>query len=132
LDSPTNRNDSDASWFWDVISEHDSRNIGRHTNLTEQNLIVKLDVGRAIADLPTDLRRICLLLVVLDRSDHVATVSGVSRATLHRRMRTIRAAFVEAGLCDYVRRTPAKRAQERPQTDPKAAQLTHNLPSMRD
>jgi DNA-directed RNA polymerase specialized sigma24 family protein len=101
LDSPINKNDAGASEFADLISDHACRGRAAGSlNWTEQSLVVKLDVERAVASLPPDLRRICLLLVVLDRIAHVAAVAGISRATLHRRMRVIRAAFVHARLSE--------------------------------
>jgi RNA polymerase sigma factor (sigma-70 family) len=114
LDSPINRNDSEASEFRDVISQHDCRGrMGRSLNRTEQRLIVKLDVERAIAALPPHLRQICQLLVVFDRIAQVAAVAGVSRATLHRRMRVIRVVFAQMRLSDYFPKSSARQVEGR-------------------
>jgi DNA-directed RNA polymerase specialized sigma24 family protein len=59
----------------------------------EQGMLQRLDVVRAIATLPPDLRRICHLLMVLDHAGQVGSVVGISRATLYRRLQEIRAAF---------------------------------------
>lgn len=59
----------------------------------EQRMSQRLDVARAIAKLPPDLRRICHLLMVLDDVAQVGSVVGISRATLYRRFQEIRAAF---------------------------------------
>lgn len=109
LDSPTYKNDAGASGFADVISDDACRSrTARSLNVPEQSMALKIDVDRAIASLRPELRRICFLLVVLDRVAQVANVAGVSRATLHRRMRMIRSAFVEMHISDYVPGTGAK------------------------
>jgi DNA-directed RNA polymerase specialized sigma24 family protein len=61
----------------------------------------RVDVVKAIKALPARLRQVCLLLMVVDRIAQVATIVGISRATLQRRIQLIRKAFTEARLSDY-------------------------------
>lgn len=61
------------------------------------DLSVRLDVERVVATLPQDLQRICQLLMVLDRLAEVAKAAGISRATLYRRVCTVRVVFEQAG-----------------------------------
>jgi RNA polymerase sigma factor (sigma-70 family) len=84
------------------VDDYHSR-MGPNPRPVEQSLGIKHDVQRAIDALPPELRRICCLLMVLDRIAQVATAAGISRATLHRRMRTIQDAFSCARLHDYIR-----------------------------
>lgn len=102
LSAPIDNNNLNRSTLADVISENDYHNrMGRSSKPVEQILHLKLDVNRAIAALPDSLRRICRLLMVLDHVAQVGAAVGISRATLHRRIRIIRAAFARFPLSDY-------------------------------
>jgi RNA polymerase sigma factor (sigma-70 family) len=70
----------------------------------DQTLHFELDIARAIDALPADLGRICRLVMALDGLAQVASAIGVSRATLHRRVLVIRAAFSDTSLPNYFHR----------------------------
>jgi RNA polymerase sigma factor (sigma-70 family) len=76
----------------------------------ERRLILRCDVNRIIASLSVELQQICRLLIAVERVAEVAEAAGISRATLHRRMRTIRDAFVQARLCGPVAEAGTTRA----------------------
>lgn len=104
LNSSFDINDPSSPEIVDIVSDDGNlKKTGRHGPSIEQSLQLKLDVERAITALPDDLRRICRLLMVLDHVAHVATAIGVSRATLHRRMRIIRDAFAQFPLSHDIR-----------------------------
>jgi RNA polymerase sigma-70 factor (ECF subfamily) len=64
----------------------------------ENTLNLKLDVARTVAGLPEGLRKLCCLLMLSDSAVEVASIAGISRSTLHRRIRRLRSIFNEAGL----------------------------------
>ncbi len=65
--------------------------------MAEERLLLRLDVANTVDKLPADLRQICHLLTVMDGVAQVAAVIGISRATLHRRIRLVRSAFEQVG-----------------------------------
>lgn len=91
--------DRGARSLADMISEDgDWDRVGLDPRRFDRTLHLKLDIERVIDALPADLGHICRLLMILDGIAQVAAAIGVSRATLHRRVRLIRAAFAPAGL----------------------------------
>ena len=88
----------------ETISDDEySARIGRRSRRFEQSLHLRHDVQRAVTGLPPELSRICRLLMAVDGLGTVAKAAGISRATLHRRMRAIRDAFSHARLFSYLR-----------------------------
>ena len=133
LSSPIDSEDPNSPELADAVSADDyTSRLSRRSRSAEESLLLPWDVERTLATLSPELRRICRLLMALDHLGEVAKAAGISRASLHRRMRSIRDSLVEAGLCDYVRRSPARPAQERPQAAPRGARLNHDLPSRWD
>jgi hypothetical protein len=62
----------------------------------EAKLNLRLDVERILIRLPAGRVKLCRLLMAGGSAVDVATVVGISRATLYRRLQEIRMAFVEA------------------------------------
>jgi RNA polymerase sigma-70 factor, ECF subfamily len=94
-----------ASPLSDSISEDFYRDrMGGGSQPFERILHLRLDVESAVEALPAELKCICRLLMALNHVAQVAVVIGVSRATLHRRVCTIRDAFVTAQLSNYAQR----------------------------
>ena len=103
LNAPSNSADPSSPELAEVTSDDDYRcRMGRISRPFHQNLHLRHDLRRAIAALPPEQRRLCRLLMRLDGIAQVAKAAGVSRATLHRRMRAIRDAFSGARLSDYL------------------------------
>ena len=96
----------------DSISEED-RILKRSPQKLERDLVLRVDVAKAVGALPDDLRRVCLFLMALDHVGQVATAAGVSRATLYRRIRAIRARFIQSQLCKTRYEGPATRGAVR-------------------
>lgn len=97
LCSLSGRADEDSPNLADLISDDGGiRKGGSASARFEHHLLMRLDVAQTLVALPADLRRICRLLMVLDHAAQVAAAIGISRATLYRRMRIIRAHFVSA------------------------------------
>lgn len=70
------------------------------TALTSQNLDhieLAVDVRRLLGRLPEEHRRLCHLLVVMDKPD-IPRRLGMSRATFYRRLAEVRGFFRDAGL----------------------------------
>lgn len=99
-----------------IAEGEDYSRLASYSRSFEQTFLT-LDVQRTVAVLPPELRRICHLLMVIDRLAGVAKAAGVSRATLHRRMRSIRAAFVQARLSDYFPRVTARSVEATAEID---------------
>jgi DNA-directed RNA polymerase specialized sigma24 family protein len=74
-----------------------SRVAGRNTGF-EARLNLRLDVERALTRLPRPLAGLCRLLMICETSSEAAARAGISRATLYRHIRDVRAAFTQAGL----------------------------------
>ncbi len=88
----TSRADTALPDLTDLISE--SRCVIQHGRAWlnfEEHAVLRLDVAKTIETLPADLRGICQLLMVVDCAAQVATLRGISRATLYRRFKMIRA-----------------------------------------
>lgn len=89
----------------DASSTHSSivtEMIADPSQLSASGLQLRVDVAKTLATLPSELRQICLQLMMAGHMGDLAALIGVSRATLHRRVRTIRAFFQEAQLHRYV------------------------------
>ena len=63
---------------------------------------LRIDVARALAKLPQELRQIAWPLALQNRAE-AARQLGLSRGALHRRIARIRAVFIEHGLHEYAR-----------------------------
>jgi RNA polymerase sigma-70 factor (ECF subfamily) len=101
LNSPADSADPDSPDLAETISEDEHHDrLGWGSQQFEQKLQIRLDLTKAIVALPADLRLICRLLMAMDHVAQVAAALGISRATLHRRMRIIRAAFAQSGLAE--------------------------------
>ena len=70
---------------------------------------LRIDVARALAKLPPELRQTAWSLAVQNRAE-AARQLGLSRAVLDRRIAKLRVAFVEHGLHRYVLCSPCRRA----------------------
>jgi DNA-directed RNA polymerase specialized sigma24 family protein len=67
-------------------------------SLFETRLTLYLDVEQILTQLPGPLVSLCRLLMVCETSSEAAARSGISRATLYRRIQQVRAEFDRAGL----------------------------------
>jgi RNA polymerase sigma-70 factor (ECF subfamily) len=70
----------------------------REGRSVESKLNLRLDVERVLLRLPVAQVNVCRLLMACDSPMDVAVKAGISRATLYRQLRQVRAVFVEAGL----------------------------------
>lgn len=105
LNSPAQRTDPSSPEVAEVISDEDYHfRMGRTARPFHQAVHLRHDVRRAVEALPPELRQICRLTIALDTMTLIAEAAGISRATLYRRMRSIREAFIRAGLSQYIAR----------------------------
>jgi len=77
-------------------------NPGCHCSV--EALHLRVDLLALVERLPRDLRGLCHALVAEDRLADVAQKLGISRATLHRRLRQLRSELALAGFGQYHRR----------------------------
>jgi RNA polymerase sigma-70 factor, ECF subfamily len=75
-----------------------SRFADPNTRTLEKKLTLRIDVERILARLPGPLVSLCVLLMVCDTTSEAASVAGISRATLYRRIHQVRAVFAQAGM----------------------------------
>lgn len=87
----------------DAIGWHRLRN--GFAAVAEDDAIIVADVRRAVSELPPRLQQTCFGLMT-ERISDAAASTGVSRWTVHHRMKAIRVRFVAAGLDSYLGRTP--------------------------
>lgn len=71
---------------------------GRRFKSEADLLALRIDVGRVVQTLPPDLASLALTILAGQSISDVVRVTGISRATLYRRMARLRTAFREAGL----------------------------------
>lgn len=74
---------------------------GIHSRSAIEAVSLRLDVASVLADLPSDLRRLCQRLMRGSLSD-AARSSGQHRATLYRAIRELRKRFADGGLHEYL------------------------------
>ena len=87
----------------EVVGSHRLRN--GLMPAVDHDVMIVVDVRRAVSALPPPLRETCLSLMTGTISD-AAAISGVSRWTVHHRITAIKERFVAAGLDAYLVRTP--------------------------
>jgi len=101
LNEPLDNGEGDTTERIEFLDSDGS--LGSHPRLTRERVAneIRMDLDRAIASLPDELRDLCERL----RDDTMAEIAremGVPRTTLYDRLSKLRDAFREAGLEDYL------------------------------
>lgn len=107
---PLETEDGECLDVEDAIGWHRLRN-GLAPSV-ERDAMIVTDVHRAVSALPPHLRETCFCLAAGTISD-AATMSGVSRWTVHHRIAAMRERFVTAGLDGYLGADPTNSASFR-------------------
>lgn len=77
------------------------RRMGRLSCPSEERLDLSIDLGRAVASLPPELRTLCERLET-ETVTEISRDTGIPRGTLYERIKEIRRLFEDAGLRDYL------------------------------
>jgi RNA polymerase sigma-70 factor (ECF subfamily) len=97
LDQPTGHRERNSLKLIDVMEDNASP-----FRQFESSLNLSLEVERVLRKLPADLRHLCRMLMQSENCAEAATMAGISRATLYRRIQWIREAFTRAGFQCYL------------------------------
>ena len=101
LNEPLDNGEGDTTERIDFLDGEGS--LGGGTRETRERLAheIRMDLDRAIASLPEDLRDLCVGLHDSTMAE-IAREMGIPRTTLYDRLSKLREAFIEAGLTDYL------------------------------
>ena len=95
----------EEGWFeerWATVDIEEYLHVTNSTNRsTEERIDLDIDLDRAMANLPKELRRLCDLLAENSIAE-VARKLGIARSTLYSAIYKLRKVFEKAGLKDYL------------------------------